>query len=597
MKLVCVPFVALMSVCLAIASNYADALQPGRVELYCHRTANEEVPENTLESLEQAALDGCDLIEIDLRRTLDGKIVLDHDGFLERLTDGMGEVDDSYYGELQLLDAGGWMGERFQGMRIPLFADALRLARQYDVRLYLDIKTKGLGPEILRILEREGMVQRVQFGGEWEDVRKLYPAADAREATTWVEPGVSAERVRALHAAGKAVVANFSANGQEMDLDSMRAAVAAGVDAVNVDYPRLGADAVGRPVERTLSVLAGQARSGESDARVRAILALARYRGFPLQPEFAHWLLDEDEHVSRAAALALANARPQTPASAFAQALQSEHADARANAAWALGVLGAPASVVEPLLRDPHPEVVQEALLAISRMPGNVDAGLLLPLLSRGEAGDRGSSAVRAAAALALARHQPEIARKEVPEQLRREVHETHMLYADYVRRGKPQLTPSEIDRVVGDFRCQMKMVQAISMLKGDGVIESLEELAFGPIEGFSLENGMLAAFELWDRVGLDPRTAVKALASSDSQIADRAEWILVQGGPSVLAEVRVALQNDNPTVRTRAIRIIAWQGDNASLPALKAMLASNSADPQLVQWAIDKITNLHPDL
>ena len=597
MKSVRALLLALIPISVSIAGVSAHALQPGRVELYCHRTANEEVPENTLESLEQAALEGCNLIEIDLRRTLDGQIVLNHDGFLERLTDGMGEPETSYYGELQLLDAGGWMGERFQPMRIPLFADALRLARQYDVRLYLDIKTKGIGSEILAILEREGMMQRVQFGGEWEDVRKLYPAANARESTAGVEPGVSAEQVRAYHQAGKAVIANFSANGHEMDLDGMRAAVAAGVDAVNVDYPRLGADAVGRPVERKLEVLATQANTGESESRVRAILQLARYRGFPLQGEFAHWLLDADDRVSRSAALALATARPRTPDSVFTPALQSEHGDARANAAWALGVIGAPASILLPLLRDKNPEVVQQALLAISRMPGDVDAGLLQPLLSQGATGDRAASAVRAAAALALARHQPQIAVRAISEQLQHEIHETHLLYLDYVKRGKPQLAQSEIDRVIGDFRCQMKMVQAISRLKVDGAMQSLEELAFGPIEAFSQENGLVAGFELWDRIGMEPRAALQALASSDGQIADRAEWILVQGGPSVLPQVRKVLQNEDGSVRARAIRILAWQGDEASVPALKAMRSNNSADPKLIDWAIDKIGSLHPSL
>lgn len=590
-------FLALIPISMSFASVSAHALQPGRVELYCHRTANEEVPENTLESLEQAALEGCNLIEIDLRRTLDGQIVLHHDGFLERLTDGMGEADTSYYGELQLLDAGGWMSERFQPMRIPLLADALRLARQYDVRLFLDIKTKGIGSQILPILEREGMLQRVQFGGEWEDVRKLYPAANAREATVGVEPGVTAEQVRAFHQAGKAVIANFSANGHEMDLDGMRAAVAAGVDAINVDYPRLGADAVGRPAERKLEALAAQANTGESDARVRAILQLARYRGFALQDEFAHWLLAPDDHVSRAAALALATARPRTPDSAFAEALKSEYADVRANAAWALGITGAPVGTVLPLLSDKNPEVVKQALLAISRMPGEVDAGILLPLLSQGATGDRAASPVRAAAALALARHQPEIALRAIPEQLKREIHETHLLYLDYAKRGKPQLTQPEIDRVVGDFRCQMKMVQAISRLKIEGAIQSLEELAFGPIEGFSLENGLVAGFDLWDKIGVEPQAALQALASSDGQVADRAEWILVQGGPSVLPQVRKALQNEDAQVRARAIRILAWQGDEASLPALKAMRSNSSADPKLIDWAIDKIVSLHPNL
>jgi glycerophosphoryl diester phosphodiesterase/HEAT repeat protein len=588
---------ALIPMAMAIQSVSARALQPERVELYCHRTANEEVPENTLESLEQAAFDGCNLIEIDLRRTLDGQIVLNHDGFLERLTDGTGEAEESYYGELQLLDAGEWMGERFRPMRIPLFADALRLARQYDVRLYLDMKTKGIGPEVLAILQREGMLQRVQFGGEWEDVRKLYPAANAGESTAGVEPGVSAEQVRAFHQAGKAVIANFSANGHEMDLDGMRSAVAAGVDAINVDFPRLGADAVGRPVERKLSALAAQATTGESDSRVRAILQLARYCGFPLQGEFAHWLLDGDDRVSRAAALALVAARPRTPDSALTPALQSERADARANAAWALGLLGAPASTVLGLLHDKDPNVAQQALLAISRMPGDVDASLLLPLLSQGTTGDLAASAVRGAAALALAKHQPQIAVRAVPEQLQREVSESHLLYLDYVRRGKPQLTQSEIDRVVGDFRCQMKMVQAISRLRGEAAMQSLEELAFGPIEEFSLENGLVAGFELWDRIGMDPSAALGALASSNGQVADRAEWILVQGGPSVLPQVREALQNEDAPVRARLIRILAWQGDESCLPELKAMRSNNSADPNLIDWATDKIESLHPKM
>src|ERR1700679_1387332 len=115
----------------ALAPGYA--MQAERVELLCHRTANKDVPENTLESLEQAALLGCDVVEIDLRRTLDGKIVLNHDGILERLTDGIGKTETSYYDDLRARDAGSWMADRFEGMRIPLFEDALRLAREKDI--------------------------------------------------------------------------------------------------------------------------------------------------------------------------------------------------------------------------------------------------------------------------------------------------------------------------------------------------------------------------------------------------------------------------------------------------------------------------------
>jgi glycerophosphoryl diester phosphodiesterase len=584
-------FLAAFLLLIATTCLRAGALQPGGVQLYCHRTANEEAPENTLESLEQAALEGCNLVEIDLRRTLDGRIVLNHDGFLERLTNGVGEIEKTYYDDLRLLDAGAWMGERFQDMQIPLFEDALRLARERDIRLYLDIKTKGIGVDVLQLLQREGMLERVQFGGEWEDLKKLYPAANVLDATVGVQPGVTAEQVRTLHKDGKAVIANFSANGHEMDLQGMKAAVAAGVDALNVDYPRLGADAVGRPVERKLATLAAKADAGESAERVQAILALSRYRGFPLTDEFGRWLLDPDDHVSRASALALVTARPRIPISSFAEALRSEHADVRANAAWALGMMDAPASELLALLNDKDPAVQQQVLLALSRMPGEVDAQLLLPFLSKGDI------TVRGIAALALARHQPDIALRAVPEQLRMEVKMARLHYDEYLERGKPKLAQPEIDEIVGYFRCQMKMVQAISILKGAGAMQVLEEQAFRPSDDFSQMNGLIAGFELWDRIGLDPISAVHAMGSSSPQVADRAEWMLVQGGPAVLPEVRKALGSENADIRQRAIRILAWQGDSYSLAALKIMRATDPVNAEGISWAIGKIENLHPRL
>jgi glycerophosphoryl diester phosphodiesterase/HEAT repeat protein len=580
---------ALLSVIIASAAHAAD-MPPGRVQMLCHRTANKDVPENTLESLEQAALLGCDVVEIDLRRTLDGKIVLNHDGILERLTDGIGDTETSYYDDLRLRDAGGWMGDRFENLRIPLFEDALRLAREKDIRLILDMKDKGIGPDVLQLLQREGMLERVRFGGEWADVKQLYPGANEDQAV-WVQPGVTAEQVRVYHHDGKAVIANFSANDYEMDLAGMKAAVAAGVDGINVDYPRLGADAVGRPVERKLAALASQANAGESAARARAILELSRYRGFALESEFTHWLLDPDDHVSRAAAVALVIARPSTSPAAFADALQSGNADARANAAWALGRLGAPANMLLPLLQDKSPRVLEETLIALSRMPGDVSAEELSPLLSQSDPGVRGG------AALALARHQPDLALKSVPVQLRLEMKVAIQLGDDYVRRGKPKLTQVETDEIMGHFRCQMKMVQAISMLKGAGGMHALEEQSFRPGDDSAQFDGIVAAFQLWDRIGADARPAVQALGSADTQLADRTEWMLVQAGPSALPSVRGALDNPNAAIKQRAIRIVAWQGDAAALQKLRAMQQADPKDAELVTWAIDKIETLQPKL
>ena len=580
---------ALLLTILATTAN-AAAIQPGGVQLLCHRTANKDVPENTLESLEQAALLGCNVVEIDLRRTLDGKIVLNHDGILERLTDGTGEVENSYYDDLRMRDAGSWMGERFAGMRMVLFEDALRMARQRDIRLILDIKTKDIGVDLVPLLQREGMLERVEFSGESSDVKRLYPDANiAGAGTVGVQPGVTAEQVKALHREGKAVVANFSANDHEMDLAAMKAAVAAGVDGINVDYPRIGADAVGRPVERKLRALTAQASTGESGARAMAILELSRYRGFPLQDNFARWLLDPEDRVSRAGAVALVNARPRTSISVFGEATRSEHADARANAAWALGELGAPSSTLLPLLKDSDPGVLQQTLMALGRAPGNVNADVLLPFLGSE------SPAIRGAAAVALARHQPEAALQAIPPRLRAEMKEAVRLGDDYERRGRPQLTQAETDEIMGHFRCQMKMMQALSMLNVPGSTEMLEELAFRPGDDSAEFDSMIAGFQLWDRIAGDPLPAIKALGSADTKAANRVEWMLVNAGPSVLPEVRKALRDDNAAIRDRAISIVAWQGDAGSLEILRAMRKTDSADSSLEDWAIEKIESFHP--
>lgn len=559
-------------------SAHAGILERGKVQLICHRTANRDLPENTLESLALAARMGCNIVEIDIRRTLDGQLVLNHDDFLERLTNGMGTVELTTYDELELLDAGAWMGSRFAGMRIPRFEDALRLARELGIGLYLDIKTKGIAPLLLETLEREGMLQRVVFGGEWEDVKALYPQANG-DPVAWVEPGCLQERVASLHHQGKFVVANFSANPHEMDLAAMRDAVAAGVDALNVDYPRLGADAVGRPVEAKLAELARAASVGSVPARTAAITELSHYEGFPTQQLFVRWLRDPDDRISRAAAVALVLARPATPARVYIDAISAPEKTARQNAAWAIGITGAAATgPLLSLLHDKDPGVLKETLLALSRCPAEVSSETLLPFLASAE------PEVRAAAALALARHQPQVASSAIMDLLHREEEQAAN------ERSVGKLTPEQIAPIVAAYREQMKLIQSLQLLPPDQALHSLENQAFRPVEDNSKLTALVAGYQLWDRIAVDPSAAIQALQSSNVEVADRAEWLLVKAGPSVLLPLRKALPLSDPASQPRIIRILGWQGDYQSLPLLRILRRSNSHNDVLIAWAIDKI-------
>jgi glycerophosphoryl diester phosphodiesterase len=224
-------------------------------------------------------------------------------------------------------------------------------------------------------------------------------------------------------------------------------------------------------------------------------------------------------------------------------------------------------------------------------MPGEVEAERLLPLLSHPV------PAIRGAAALALARHQPDIAAEALPAQLDSEVKAASSLYDRWSARGKPKLTPAEIDEVMGYYRCQMKEVEAVSMLRGPAVVQALEKQAFRSGQDFSQMNGVVAAFQLWDRIGTDSRPAVRALADTDPSVADKAEWMLVQSGPSVLPTVREALGSSNETVKERAIRIVAWQGDLNSLLPLRAIQRTDPKDAELATWAMEKIQTFHPQM
>jgi glycerophosphoryl diester phosphodiesterase/HEAT repeat protein len=562
----------------------AGILQHGKVQLICHRTANRDLPENTLESLALAARMGCNIVEIDIRKTSDGQLVLNHDDFLERLTGGMGTVEHTSYDELQLLDTGAWMGERFTGMRIPRFDEAVQTAREQGIGLYLDIKTKGIGPLLLETLEREGMLERVVFGGEWEDVRALYPNAN-HDAVAYINPGCNATEVKALQQQGKFVVANFSANAYEMNLEAMRAAVAAGVDALNVDYPRLGADAVGRPVEDRLAELARTASAGPVPARLAAIRELSHFTGFPTQDVFVRLLRDPDDRISRAAAVALVIARPATATQVYIDAGIAPEKTARRNAAWAIGISGAPATgFLLSLLHDEDPDVLKEALLALSRCPGEVSADALLPFLTNN------APRVRAAAALALARHQPQIAAPAVMDLLRRAEEQAAREHEDQLRSGTRRLTPEKISPIEEAYGEQMKLIQALASLPPEDALAPLASQAFRQVADYSQVTAVVAGYQLWDRLAANPTLAIQALRSTNVEVADRAEWALVKAGPSVLSSLRQALPLSDPPSQARIIRILAWQGDHESLPLLRKLEESGSQNKVLIPWAIEKI-------
>lgn len=73
---------------------------------FAHRGGGGEAPENTFAAFEKAIESGVDVLEIDVRTTADEKLVVFHDGSLERTTNGSGPVSEKNLDQLKKLDAG-----------------------------------------------------------------------------------------------------------------------------------------------------------------------------------------------------------------------------------------------------------------------------------------------------------------------------------------------------------------------------------------------------------------------------------------------------------------------------------------------------------
>jgi glycerophosphoryl diester phosphodiesterase len=133
-----------------------------------HRGGMALAPENTLEVFVRAKALGVDVLEMDLRFSADGEIVLMHDATVDRTTNGQGRVADLTLAELQTLDAGyrfaddsGHFPFRGRGLTVPSFPEVLR--RLPSIRLNVEMKdfTPAQARALCELLDQHHAADRV----------------------------------------------------------------------------------------------------------------------------------------------------------------------------------------------------------------------------------------------------------------------------------------------------------------------------------------------------------------------------------------------------------------------------------------------------
>jgi glycerophosphoryl diester phosphodiesterase len=138
--------------------------QTRQVVVIAHRGEHLRHPENTLPAY-QAAVDlGVDFIEVDVRTSSDGHLVVMHDGTVDSRTNGTGAIAKMTLQEIRALDAGIKFAPQFAGTKVPTFDEVLELARG-RVGIYVDAKQVSAS-DLVAALDRHKMLGKVVvYGG------------------------------------------------------------------------------------------------------------------------------------------------------------------------------------------------------------------------------------------------------------------------------------------------------------------------------------------------------------------------------------------------------------------------------------------------
>jgi len=125
-----------------------------------HRGDSSNAPENTMAAFQRALDLAVPSIELDVRPTRDGALVVIHDDTLDRTTNGSGAVCDMAINELLRLDAGVKFAPQFAGEKIPLLVEVLDLIAPTGILLNVEIKSSPPGinvpNSVVQLLRRCG---------------------------------------------------------------------------------------------------------------------------------------------------------------------------------------------------------------------------------------------------------------------------------------------------------------------------------------------------------------------------------------------------------------------------------------------------------
>ena len=139
-----------------------------KTKVWAHRGASGYAPENTLEAFRLAAEMGADGVELDVQLTRDGEIVVAHDEWLDRVSDGSGEIRAYTLEELKQFNFNKTHPEYAQVCRIPTLREVLETLQDTGLTVNIELKTgiycyDGIEEKVVALVHEMGYDTRVLY--------------------------------------------------------------------------------------------------------------------------------------------------------------------------------------------------------------------------------------------------------------------------------------------------------------------------------------------------------------------------------------------------------------------------------------------------
>lgn len=133
----------------------------GKIMVCAHRATEAGYPENALSAIQNAINLGIEMVELDIRETKDGQLVLMHDATIQRTTTGTGNVNSYTLQEIKQFNLKKADGS-LTNEKIPTLTEVFDLARG-KIYINLDLNEKAPFAKVYPLAKQYGMLKEVMF--------------------------------------------------------------------------------------------------------------------------------------------------------------------------------------------------------------------------------------------------------------------------------------------------------------------------------------------------------------------------------------------------------------------------------------------------